>query len=119
MNKETRTTKRLRRHTRVTSHIRRSRGAGKPRLCVFRSLKHISVQLIDDEKGITLAFATDIEVQGKGKKPLEISREVGKLLAEKALKKDIKEAVFDRAGYKYHGNVKAIAEGAREGGLKL
>lgn len=74
------------------------------------------VQLIDEGK--TLAFASDKEIKGK-KKPMEISREVGRLVAEKALKKNIKEAVFDRAGYKYHGNVKAVAEGAREAGLKL
>ena len=109
----------------MTSHIQGSRGAGKPRLVVFRSLRHISVQLIDEGK--TLASASDIEiskaflskgVKGK-KKPLEISREVGKLVAEKALKKNIQIAVFDRAGYKYHGNVKAVAEGAREAGLHL
>lgn len=96
--------------------MRDSRGAGKPRLVVFRSLKHIYVQLIDEGK--TMAFASDKEIKGK-KKPLEVSREVGKLVAQKALERNIKSAVFDRAGYKYHGNVKAVAEGAREAGLKL
>ncbi len=116
MSKETKITRRLRRHKRVTSRIQGSRGAGKPRLVVFRSLSHISAQLVDEGK--TLASASDNEVKGK-KKPMEVSREVGKLIAEKALKKKIKEAVFDRAGYKYHGNVKAVAEGAREAGLRL
>ena len=120
MKKHKKKTKRLRRHRRITSRIHAFRGAGKPRLVVFRSLKHISCQLIDDEKGITLAFASDKEVKNtKGKKPLEISREVGKLLAEKALKQNIKQGVFDRAGYAYHGKVKEIAEGAREAGLQL
>jgi len=81
-----------------------------PRLCVFRSSKHIYAQLIDDEKGKTLAAA-------KGK--LASAAEIGKLIAKKAIEKDIKKIVFDRGGYKYHGKVKALAEGAREAGLKF
>ena len=98
--------KRYRRHKRVRAKVF---GTAKvPRLCVFRSLKHIYVQLIDDEKGKTLAAA-------KGK--LSDACKVGKLIGQKALEKKIKKVVFDRGGYKYHGRVKALAEGAREGGL--
>jgi len=94
----------------------------RPRLAVFRSLKHIYVQLIDDISQRTLLtvsdLSKDIESDLKGKKKTEIARIVGKLAAEKA--KDLKiESVFDRAGYIYHGRVKALAEGAREGGLKF
>jgi len=81
-----------------------------PRLCVFRSSRYIYVQLIDDEKGKTLAAS-------KGK--LSGAREVGKSIGRQALKKKIKKAVFDRGGYKYHGRIKALADGAREGGLKF
>ena len=94
--------------------------AQRPRLNVFRSLKHISAQLIDDEKGITLASANDKEVSGvqedKDNK-FAVSYEVGKILAKKAIEANVKSCVFDKSGYKYHGKVKALAEGAREGGL--
>lgn len=91
----------------------------RPRLCVFRSLKHISAQLIDDASSRTLVFSSDAEAKAKGKKPAEAAKLVGRNLAEKALAKKISEAVFDRGGYKYHGRVKALAEGARESGLKF
>ena len=112
--------KRFRRHKRVRAKI--SGTAARPRLCVFRSAKHIYAQLIDDEKGKTIVAASDQELERKTKNEkqktkVEVAREVGKLIAEKALKKKIKEVVFDRGWYKYHGRVKAIAEGAREGGL--
>lgn len=109
---------RKRRHRRVTARI--SGTDTKPRLVVFRSNKHMYAQLIDDTKGVTLAAASDASVKAtKGTKPLEVSKEIGKLIATLATEKKITSAVFDRGGYKYHGNVKAIAEGAREGGLKI
>ena len=120
--------KRYRRHRRVRAGIK---GTAKvPRLCVFRSAKHIYAQLINDEKGETLVIANDLEVKksktSKGKKTKKQvvakaakAYEVGKLIAQRALEKKIKKVVFDRGGYKYHGRVKALAEGARKGGLKF
>ena len=102
--------KRLRRHKRVRAKIAGS--AEVPRLCVFRSHQYIYAQLVDDEKGKTL-----IAVQGKAN--VDKAKKVGKLIAKKALEKKIEKVVFDRGGYKYHGKVKALAEGAREGGLKF
>jgi len=92
--------------------------AAKPRLSVYRSLSHIYAQLINDEKGVTLASASDKEAKA-GKTKTEKAYEVGKLLAEKAKAAKISEAVFDRGSFKFHGRVKAIAEGAREGGIKI
>jgi len=88
-----------------------------PRFCVTRTNTHIYAQLIDDEKGHTMVTAGDKDIK-KGKKT-EIAIEVGKLLAEKAKEKKIEKVVFDRGGYRYHGRIKAVAEGAREGGLKF
>ena len=90
----------------------------RPRLSVYRSLKHIYAQLIDDEAGHTLVASSTIGMSNSGTKT-EKSRICGRILAERALSKGIKEVVFDRDGYKYHGRVKALAEGAREGGLKF
>ncbi|HDQ22578.1 MAG TPA: 50S ribosomal protein L18 [Candidatus Uhrbacteria bacterium] len=90
-----------------------------PRLNVFRSLKHINLQIIDDNSGKTLVSANDLELKSKKGTKFEKAREVGKLIAKKALEKKITKVVFDRAGYKYHGRVKSAAEGAREGGLKF
>lgn len=90
----------------------------RPRLSVFRSNKHIYAQLIDDESGKTLAWAGDLAIKEKNKKTV-IAGGVGKLLAQKAEAVKIKEVIFDRGGYKYHGRVKALADGAREGGLKF
>ena len=90
----------------------------KPRLCVFRSTSHIYAQLIDDVKGKTILAVNDVELKGKDKKA-DSAKKIGKLIAEKAVEKKIVEVVFDRGGYKYHGRVKALAEGAREGGLKF
>lgn len=87
----------------------------KPRLAVFRSLKKIEAQIIDDSKGVTLAYANN--KLAKSKNDISGAKEVGKLIAKKIQDKKIKKIVFDRAGYKYHGKVKAIADGAREGGL--
>jgi large subunit ribosomal protein L18 len=90
----------------------------KPRLSVFRSLSNIYVQLIDDENGKTLVAASSKEATQKGKKS-EIAAEVGKLAATKALSAGIKQAVFDRNGYQYHGRVKELAEAARAAGLEF
>ncbi len=112
--------RRKRRHKRIRSEMRGTKE--KPRLNVYRSNKHIYGQLIDDTTGNVLASAKDIdieeEIDDKNRK-VALAFETGKLLAERALKKDIKEVVFDRGGYKYHGRVKALAEGAREAGLKF
>ncbi len=104
--------------------VRRSRAgiigsAERPRLSVFRSNKHMYAQLIDDILSKTLVAASTTELKAKGKKEPKVKSagEVGKLLAEKAKKAGIKSVVFDRRFYKYHGRVKAVAEGAREGGL--
>jgi len=91
----------------------------KPRLNVFRSLKEIYTQLIDDENSKTLAAASSLEIKGKDLKKTDLAFKVGELLASKATKAGITKAVFDRAGYKYHGRVKAVAEGARKGGLEF
>lgn len=109
---------RLKRHTRVRSKV--SGTAECPRLDVFRSLQNIYAQLIDDTTGITLASASTVEKEFKeygGNK--EAARAVGKKLAERALEKNIKDVVFDRGGYVYHGRVQELAEGAREGGLNF
>lgn len=90
----------------------------KPRLAVYCSLKYCYAQLIDDDQGKTLVSASDLGVKGRTKKT-DRARKVGRVLAEKALERKIKEAVFDRRGYKYHGRVRALAEGAREGGLRF
>ena len=145
--------KRYRRHKRVRAKIFGT--ALRPRLCVFRSNKHIWAHLINDEKGKTLIAASDLEIDQKTKskkqkatKPsfakatdsnppatlpqagpsgkeekrsgkIALAYEVGKLIAKKALEKNNEKVIFDRSSYKYHGRVKALAEGAREGGLKF
>lgn len=109
--------KRKRRHKRVRAKI--SGTKDRPRLCIFKSNKHIYAQLIDDEKNKTLATVGDLKIK-KGKKlKVDIAKEVGKLIAEQAKTLKIEKVVFDRGGYQYHGRVKALAEGAREGGLKF
>jgi large subunit ribosomal protein L18 len=108
--------KRTIRHNRVRAKI--SGTDQKPRLSVFRANQHIYAQLIDDLSGKTLAAASSLEIKSKVKKA-EIATEVGKLLAGKAKEKSISAVVFDRGGFAYHGRVKALAEGAREGGLKF
>lgn len=92
--------------------------AEKPRLSVFRSNKYTYAQLIDDSKGHTLAAASTQELGKTGKKE-KTAKELGSLIAEKAKKAGVKSATFQRSSYKYHGRVKAIAEGAREAGLKI
>jgi len=111
-----------RRKQRVRIQLRRAAG-GRPRLSVFRSGKHIYAQVIDDAKGVTVASAStlDKEMRGKTKTGADTKAAgaVGKLLAERAIKAGVKEVVFDRGGYKYHGRVKALAEAAREVGLSF
>jgi large subunit ribosomal protein L18 len=112
--------KQLRRNG-IRSRIRRviKGTAERPRLAVHRSNKQIYVQLIDDVKGVTLASASSAAKDAniaKGKK-VDMAKEVGKAIAAKAVESGIKSVVFDRGGYLYHGRVKALAEGAREGGL--
>ncbi len=107
--------KRKRRHRRTRAKIWGSAKA--PRLSVFRSAQHIYAQLIDDEKNRVIVSASDLDLK-KGKKG-DKAKEVGKLIAKKALEKKIEKAVFDRGGYLYHGRIKLLAEGAREGGLKF
>ncbi|MCC6563470.1 50S ribosomal protein L18 [Candidatus Uhrbacteria bacterium] len=89
----------------------------RPRLAVARSLKHISAQVIDDTTGKTLAAAADRDVEAKGKKKSEVAVLVGKLIAERAKAKGVTTVVFDRRDKRYHGRVKAVADGAREAGL--
>lgn len=108
---------RKQRHKTILTKIRRV-SRGKPRLCVHRSLKHINAQIVDDIGGKSLVQITSCQIKDKMKKT-EKSKVVGKLLAEKALKLGIKEVVFDRGGYLYHGRIKALADGARDGGLKF
>jgi large subunit ribosomal protein L18 len=111
---------RARRIARVRQAIRKA-GAGRARLSVFRSSKHIYAQVIDDAAGRTLAAASSIEKDLREKlktgADTAAAAEVGKLLAERAVKAGVKDVVFDRGGYLYHGRVKALADGAREGGL--
>ena len=113
--------KRRRRHNRVIRKIFGS--AEKPRLCVFRSNKNIYCQLIDDEAHRTIAHASTMEKEMRDnlskRANNEAAKEIGKRIAQKAIALDIKQVRFDRAGYKYHGNVKELAEGARESGLKF
>lgn len=114
--------RRERRKKRIRSKIEGTRE--RPRLCVFRSNKHIYCQLIDDTRGETIISASDLElkspkIQKKFTRKVGIAFEVGKLIAKKALEKEIKKVAFDKGCYKYHGRVKALAEGAREGGLKF
>ena len=112
---------RIARHRRVRKKVS---GTGqRPRLCVFRSLRQIYAQVVDDTRGHTLMAASSLEVGGENGAGLgsktTVSAAVGKLVAERALAQGINQVVFDRGGYKYHGRVKALAEAAKEGGLGL
>jgi large subunit ribosomal protein L18 len=106
----------VRRKVKLAAHKR-------TRLSVFRSSKHIHVQLIDDDKGVTLVAASSLEKSlREGRKTganIEAAKAVGKLIAERAKEKGIKDVVFDRGGYLYHGRIKALADAAREGGLNF
>lgn len=108
---------RLKRHARIRNKINGT--ATCPRLCVFRSLKNIYAQVIDDVNGVTLVSASSLELKETYGGNKESAKEVGKLVAEKAIKAGIKTVVFDRSGYLYHGRVAELAAGAREGGLEF
>lgn len=117
--KESRKEVRRRKHLRVRKKVFGT--PERPRLCVYRSLKHIYAQVIDDTKGITLAAAStlspEIREEVDGRKNIEAARIVGRLIAEKALSRGIKKIVFDRGGNLYHGRIAALADAAREHGL--
>lgn len=111
-----------RRKARVRRAIRKAAN-GRPRLSVFRSSKQIYAQIIDDAEGRTLAAASTLEKDLRGKlktgATVEAAAKIGQLVAERAVKAGVKEVIFDRSGYLYHGRVKALADGAREGGLSF
>jgi large subunit ribosomal protein L18 len=109
--------RRLKRRRRVRAKVRGS--AERPRISVFRSNRGVFAQLIDDASGRTLAAVNWTEADLKGLKPMEQAKKAGELLAERAKAAGVDAAVFDRGGYQYHGRVKALAEGAREGGLNF
>src|SRR5437764_771490 len=111
----TKPAKRLKRRRRVRAKVHGS--AERPRISVFRSNRGMFVQLIDDESGRTIAAASWVEPELRSLKPMEQAQRAGTLLAERAKAAGVQSAVFDRGGYKYHGRVKALADGAREGGL--
>ncbi|MDJ0823193.1 MAG: 50S ribosomal protein L18 [Paracoccaceae bacterium] len=106
------------RRLRVRNKLRKV-NAGRPRLSVHRSNKNISVQLIDDVKGVTLAAASSMEKDLSGQNTVETAAKVGAAIAERAKKAGVEEAYFDRGGFLYHGKVKALADAAREAGLKI
>ena len=112
---------RIKRHKRIRRKI--SGNATRPRLCVFRSLKHIYAQLIDDEKGHTLVGVSTLNPEIKTVVSyggnIAAAKEVGKLMAKKALEKNITQVVFDRGGYKFHGRVAALAQEVRENGIQF
>lgn len=113
--------KNVERRKRIKLGVRKkiSGSTEKPRLSVFRSNRGLYVQIIDDLKGQTVVAASSTEVGEKAKLNVETSKSVGKKIAEKAIAAGVTDIVFDRNGYLYHGNIKALAEGAREGGLKF
>jgi large subunit ribosomal protein L18 len=119
--KEARKEFRKRRHERIRKKLRGTKE--KPRLAIFRSLRYIYAQIIDDESGTTIVASSSLEKsfrEGKEKGTMkEIAKKIGMMIAEKAAQKGIKQIIFDRAGYKYHGRVAALAEGAREAGLEF
>ncbi|MEX2247454.1 MAG: 50S ribosomal protein L18 [Dehalococcoidia bacterium] len=110
---------RVRRHERVRKHV--AGAPARPRLAVFRSLTHIYAQVIDDEAGRTLAAASDVEKDLRGAKgtKTERAKAVGAAVAKKALDAGVTQVVFDRGGNRYHGRVRALADAAREAGLKF
>ena len=121
LSKSEKKNKRLRRKIRIRKKIKGT--PERPRLTVYRSLKYIYAQIIDDEAGHTLVAASSLEKELKEKlkstKDIEAAKAVGELIAKRALEKGIEKVVFDRNGYKYHGRVKALADAAREAGLKF
>ena len=113
-------TRRWKRHRRIRRKV--SGSAERPRLAIFRSLRHIYAQVIDDQGGVTMVAASTLEKEAEAVRPKprpEGAKWVGQQIAERAQKKGIRQVVFDRGGYRYHGRVKALAEASREGGLKF
>ena len=110
----------MRRKSRTRFHIK-AKAVGRARLSIFRSGKHIYAQVIDDRQGATLASASSNEKEGKSAKTYNVdaAKSVGQKIAERAMAKGVKQVVFDRGGYIYHGRVKALADAAREGGLEF
>ena len=108
---------RLRIHKRIRARVKGT--PERPRLAVFRSVKHIYAQVIDDSKGHTMVAASSNEKDGKNGGNVTGAKDIGKLIAERSKDKGIKAVVFDRGGYLYHGRVKALAEAAREAGLEF
>lgn len=117
VSKQSKNVSRLRRHARVRRKI--SGTAETPRLCVYRSNKNIEAQLIDDVKGVTLVSSSSMTLKLENGSNIEAAATVGADIAKKALAQNITAVVFDRSGYIYHGRVKALAEAAREAGLKF
>ena len=121
MAKVSRNDKRVKRHERVRKNLFGT--PERPRLCVYRSNKNISAQVIDDVNGVTLVSASSLDKELKGEVGYggnkEAAKMVGEMVAKKAVEKGITEVVFDRGGYIYHGRIKELAEGAREAGLKF
>lgn len=118
MAKATRNQLRKRRQVRVRKKVNGT--SERPRLNVFRSLKHIYAQLINDKQGATLVAASSLELEANGDlSKAQVAEKVGQLVAERAVEQGIKQVIFDRGGYKYHGRVKALAEAARKGGLEF
>ena len=115
--KESKNSIRVRKHARVRAKI--SGTAKCPRLCVYRSNKHIEAQIIDDVKRVTLCSASSVAMKLENGSNVEAAKKVGAEIASKAKALKIKEVVFDRGGYVYHGRVAALADAAREGGLKF
>ena len=113
----TKPAQRLRRRRRVRAKVQGT--AERPRISVFRSNRGLYVQLIDDDAAQTIASVNWIEPELRSLKPMEQAKRVGELLAERAKSAGIEQAVFDRGGYQYHGRVQALADGAREGGLRF
>lgn len=109
--------KRIRKHRKIRMNLKGS--AIRPRLYVFRSNTHMYASIVDDEHNKILVSVSDKDVTAKGKTKSEKAKEAGKLIAKKALESKIEKIVFDRAGFLFHGRIKAFAEGAREGGLKF
>ena len=117
ISKESKNVSRLRRHARVRRKI--SGTSETPRLCVYRSNKNIEAQIIDDVKGVTLVSSSSMALKLENGSNVEAAAAVGKDIATKAVAAKIKNVVFDRSGYVYHGRVKALAEAAREAGLEF
>lgn len=118
MNKNSKKDQREKRHRKVRAKIYGTED--RPRLCIFKSNKHIYAQIINDDKGFTLVFASDLEVKdSKKEKKINLAQKVGELITNKAKDKKITKVVFDRGGFKYHGRVKALADEARKQGLQF